>query len=148
MEGEWCCSPSSGLGVSTSYLLTGLRFPLNSFCRGLLHRLGIRPNQLNPNGWRTVVAMQVLWHEALEGDCLITVDEFLYCYKPSEIKKSAGFYQFSSRGFYYSLIKVVARPTGFGNKNFLLFLENGLGTQLLWVVPPSHLLPADRKSVV
>ena len=105
MEGEWCCSPSSDLGVYTSYLLTSLRFPLNSFCRGLLHGLGIRSNQLNPNGWRTVVAMQVLWHEALEGDCPITMDEFLYCYKPSEIKKSAGFYQFSSRGSYYSLIK-------------------------------------------
>ena len=49
--------------------------------------------------------MQVLWREALEGDCPITVDEFLYYYKPSEIKKSAGFYQFSSRGSYYSLIK-------------------------------------------
>ena len=87
MEGEWCCSPSSGLGVYTSYLLTGLRFPLNSFCRGLLHKLGIGPNQLNLNGWRTVVAMQVLWCEALEGDYPITVDEFLYCYKPSEIKR-------------------------------------------------------------
>ena len=43
-EGEWCCSPSSGLGVYTSYLLAGLRFPLNSFCRGLLRRLGIGPN--------------------------------------------------------------------------------------------------------
>ena len=32
-EGEWCCSPSSGLGIYTSYLLAGLRFPLNSFCR-------------------------------------------------------------------------------------------------------------------
>ena len=60
IEGEWCCSPSSGLGVYTSYLLASLRFPLNSFCRGLLHRLGIGPNQLNPNGWRTVVVMQVL----------------------------------------------------------------------------------------
>ena len=58
-EGEWCCSPSSGLGVYTSYLLAGLRFPLNSFCRGLLHRLDIGPNQLNHNGWRTIVAMQV-----------------------------------------------------------------------------------------
>ena len=27
IEGEWCCSPSSGLGVYTSYLLAGLRFP-------------------------------------------------------------------------------------------------------------------------
>ena len=57
IEGEWCCSPSSALGVYTSYLLVGFRFPLNSFCRGFLHRLGIGPNQLNPNGWRTVVAM-------------------------------------------------------------------------------------------
>ena len=58
--GEWCCSPSFGLGVYTSYLLAGLRFPLNSFCRDLFQRLGIGPNQLNPNGWRTIVAMQVL----------------------------------------------------------------------------------------
>ena len=56
--GEWCCSHSSGLGVYTSYLLAGLRFPLNSFCRDLFQRLGIGPNQLNPNGWRTIVAMQ------------------------------------------------------------------------------------------
>ena len=86
-EGEWCCSPSSSLAVYTSYLLVGLRFPLNSFCRGLLHRLGIRPNQLNPNGWRTIVAMQVLWREALEGNHPITVEKFLYCNKPSKILK-------------------------------------------------------------
>ena len=36
-EGKWCCSFSSGFGVYTSYLLAGLRFPLNSFCRGLFH---------------------------------------------------------------------------------------------------------------
>ena len=67
--GEWCCSPSSGFGLYTSYLLAGLRFLLNSFCRGLFHRLGIGPNQLNLNGWRTIVAMQVLWHEVLKGNC-------------------------------------------------------------------------------
>ena len=104
-EREWCYSPSSGLGVYTSYLLAGLRFPLNSFCRALLHRLGIGPNQLNPNGWRMIVAIQVLWREALKGNCPIIVDEFLYCYKPSKIKKFASFYQFSSKGPYFSLIK-------------------------------------------
>ena len=36
--GEWCCSHSSGLGVYTSYLLAGLRFPLNSFYRDLFQR--------------------------------------------------------------------------------------------------------------
>ena len=92
----WCIYP---------YLLAGLRFPLNSFCRGLFHRLGIGLNQLNPNGWRTIVVMQVLWCETLGGKCPITVDEFLYYYKPSEIKQSAGFYQFSYRGPQFSLIK-------------------------------------------
>ena len=48
-KGEWCCSPFSLFGVYTSYLLAGFRFPLNSFCRSLFHRLGIGPNQLNPN---------------------------------------------------------------------------------------------------
>ena len=43
-EGEWCCSPSSSFGVYISYLLAGLRFPLNSFCRNLFHRLGSGPN--------------------------------------------------------------------------------------------------------
>ena len=49
--------------------------------------------------------MQVLWREMLKGNCPITVDKFLYRYKPSEIKKSAGFYRFSFRGPHFSLIK-------------------------------------------
>ena len=49
-RGESCCSPFSGFSVYTSYLLASLRFPLNSFCRSLFHKLGIGPNQLNPNG--------------------------------------------------------------------------------------------------
>ena len=110
-EGEWCCSPSFGLGVYTSYLLSSLRFPLNSFCKGLLHKLGIGPNQLNLNGWRTIVAIQVLWHEALEGNHPIIVDEFLYCYKPSGIKKkTTSFCQFSSKSSQISLIKGRSLP--------------------------------------
>ena len=59
-RGEWCYSHLSSFDVYTSYLLVGLMFPLNYFCRSLFHRLDIGPNQLNPNGWRTIVAMQVL----------------------------------------------------------------------------------------
>ena len=91
-EGEWCCSPFSSLGVYTSYLLVGLKFLLNSFCKGLLHRLGSGPNQFNPKDWGTIITIQVLWCEALEGNRPITVDEFLYYYKSSGIKKFASFY--------------------------------------------------------
>ena len=125
--GKWCCSPSFGLGVYTSYLLAGLRFPLNSFCRDLFQRLGIGPNQLNPTGWRMIVAMQVLWREALEGNRPITMDEFLYGYKPSEIKKSASFYQFSSRGSYYSLIKGRSSSDRFWKQEFFIISGNWTG---------------------
>ena len=111
----------------SSYLLAGLRFPLNSFCRGLFHRLGIGPNQLNPNGWRMVVAMQMLWREALERNCPITVDEFLFCYKPSEIKRSVGFYQFSSRGSYYSLIKDRSSSDRLWKTEFFIISRNWAG---------------------
>ena len=71
--------------------------------------------------------MQVLWHEALEGNCLITVDEFLYCYKPSEIKKSASFYQFLSRGSYYSLIKGCNLFDRLWKKEFFIIFRNWAG---------------------
>ena len=54
--------------------------------------------QLNSNAWRLIVSMQILWREVFEGDCPLTMDEFLYCYKPSEINQSLGFYQFIAKG--------------------------------------------------
>ena len=42
--------------------------------------------------------MQILWKEVFGRDCPLTVDEFLYCYKPSKINQSLGFYQFTARG--------------------------------------------------
>ena len=103
---EWCYTPNSpAVGIYKAYLLEGLRLALNAFARELLHRLGIGANQLNPNGWRTIMAMQVLWREAFDGNCPLTVDKFLYCYKPSKISQSIGFYQFSVRGSNCRLIR-------------------------------------------
>ena len=42
------------------------------------------------------------------GNRPLTVDEFLYCYKPSEINQSNGFYQFTARGNDCRLIKSLA----------------------------------------
>ena len=103
--GEWCCQPRFGIGIYKAYLLGGLRLPLNSFARELLTRLGLGVFQFNPNAWRLVVSMQVLWREVFEGNYPLTVYEFLYYYKPSEINQSLGFYQFTARGRDYRLIK-------------------------------------------
>ena len=105
VRGEWCCQPRFGIGIYEAYLLGGLRLPLNSFARELLTRLGLGVCQFNLNAWRLIVSMQVLWREVFEGNCPFTVDKFLYCYKPSKINQSLGFYQFTARGKDYRLIK-------------------------------------------
>ena len=43
--------------------------------------------------------------KAFDGNRPFTVDEFLYCYKPSKISQSLGFYQFLARGSSCSLIR-------------------------------------------
>ena len=78
---------------------------LNAFARELLYRLGIGPNQLNPNAWKTIVSMQVSWREVFGENRPLTMDEFLYCYKPSKISQSLCFYQFSARGSNCRLIR-------------------------------------------
>ena len=42
------------------------------------------------------------------GDRPLIMDEFLFCYKPSEINQSLGFYQFAARGKDCRLIKSLA----------------------------------------
>ena len=110
IRGEWCCNPRFGIGVYEAYFLGGLRFPLNAFARELLVRLGLGVYQFNPNAWRLVLSMQILWKEVFGGNRPFTVDEFLYCYKPSEISHSDGFYQFTARGNDCRLIKSLASP--------------------------------------
>ena len=52
--------------------------------------------------------MQVLWNEVFWRDRPLIGDEFLFCYKPSEINQSLGFYQFTARGKDCRLIKSLA----------------------------------------
>ena len=85
--------------------------------------------------------MQVLWHEALEGNRPITVDKFLYCYKPSEIKQSAGFYQFSSRGPQFSLIRGHSSSDKLWKKEFFFIFGNWAGDPIDVNKPPFLFLP-------
>ena len=89
---ELCCTSNSRVGIYETYLLGGLKLPLNAFAREILHRLDVGPNQLNPNAWRIIVSMQVLWREVFDGNRPLTVNEFLYRYKPFKICQCLGFY--------------------------------------------------------
>ena len=83
VRGEWYCNPYFGIGVYEAYFLGGFRLPLNTFSRELLVRIGLGICQFNPNAWRLIISMQILWREVFGGDRPLTVDEFLFCYKPS-----------------------------------------------------------------
>ena len=106
--GEWCCNPRFRIDVYEAYFLGGFRLPLNTFARELLVRLGLGICQFNPNAWRLIISMQILWTEVFRGDRPLTVDEFLYYYKPFEISQFEGFYQFTAKGNDCRLIKSLA----------------------------------------
>ena len=55
------------------------------------------------------------------------MDEFLYCYKLSEIKQSAGFYQFLSKGPQFSLMKGCSSFDRLWKKEFFFISGNWVG---------------------
>ena len=90
-----------GVGVYERVLKAGLRFPLSSLHRELLKYLGLFVSQIFPNAWRVFI---VLYGAMSNGARMLTVQEFLHCYRPDEIDKSRGMYSFIPKK---SFLKVI-----------------------------------------
>ena len=93
-----------GVGVYEQMLKVGLRFPLNTLHRELFKCLGLSVNQVSPNAWRIFIAMEILYGAMSDGARSLIVREFLHCYRPDEIDKSRGVYNFVPRS---PLLKVI-----------------------------------------
>ena len=138
VRGGWCCNPHFGIGVYEAYLLGGLRFPLNAFTRELLVKLGLGVCQFNPNAWRFIISMQILWREVFGGYRPLTVDEFLYCYKPSKIHQSPSFYQFTARARDCRPMKSLASSDRKWKTEF--FFISSFWAGILWTLAGIHLV--------
>ena len=87
-------------------MTAGLRFPVQPFIKELLDFLSLAPGQVASNGWRVIISSMVMWRECSDGLDDIIVEEFLYCFEPSQIAASLSFWTFRNRD---NLVKLVER---------------------------------------
>ncbi|KAK9232014.1 hypothetical protein WN943_022256 [Citrus x changshan-huyou] len=84
-------------GYVTLYLESfkyGLRCPLQPYFARILNGLNLAPGQLNPNGWRVLSGLFILWDRCCQGEP--TVDEVKHLYQLKSSPKDAGWYYFQS----------------------------------------------------
>jgi hypothetical protein len=85
---ERACSHAKDVTFYESTMMAGLRFPIQQFIRELLDFLSLAPGQVAPNGWRVIISSMVMWRECSDGLDDITMEEFIYCFEPSQIATS------------------------------------------------------------
>lgn len=77
---EWACTPSGGeICLYEGSFKAGLRLPFPPFVRELLQYYHLSPGQLQPNSWRIIACLIVLW--AICGNGNLTLREFQTMYK-------------------------------------------------------------------
>lgn len=85
---------SSDMGFYETAFIAELSLPLSSLCRQLATYMGIFVSHIAPNAWRIFIVVKVLWCQLSGVHWSLTLKKFFYCYKPQEIPRSKGFYNF------------------------------------------------------
>ena len=81
-----CCPKYDGdIAFYEADFRAGLRFPIPPFVRELLDYLSLASRQVGQNGWQTIISCMVMWRVSSNGQEDLSVDEFLFCYKPCQI---------------------------------------------------------------
>ncbi|KAH9704334.1 hypothetical protein KPL70_011414 [Citrus sinensis] len=122
----------------------GLRCPLQPYFARILNGLNLAPGQLNPNGWRVLSGLFILWDKCCQSEPTVDVVKHLYQLKSSP--KDAGWYYFQSST--KTRKPITDLPTGGGgNWKKKFFFAGGPWGQVAQVdgqdfrVPPRFVVP-------
>ncbi|KAL9434026.1 hypothetical protein AB3S75_028791 [Citrus x aurantiifolia] len=122
----------------------GLRCPLQPYFARILNGLNLAPGQLNPNGWRVLSGLFILWDRCCQSEP--TVDEVKHLYQLKSSPKDAGWYYFQSST--KSRKPITGLPTGGGGtwrrKFFFAGGPWGQVAQINWKdcrIPPRFTVP-------
>ena len=85
------------VGVYEQMFKVGSRLPLSALHCRVLQYLGLAVTQIAPNAWRIFFGAEVLYRVLSKGRCQLTMEEYFHCYRPFEIIKSRGIYNFLPR---------------------------------------------------
>ncbi|KAL9453153.1 hypothetical protein AB3S75_008866 [Citrus x aurantiifolia] len=124
----------------------GLRCPLQPYFARILNGLNLAPGQLNPNGWRVLSGLFILWDRCCQSEP--TVDEVKHLYQLKSSPKDAGWDYFQSST--KSRKPITDLPTGGGgNWKRKFFFSGGPWGQVAQVdgkdfrVPPRFVVPGS-----
>ena len=97
-ENKKCYSGrTADVGMYDAMFAVGLRLSLTALHRQLVDYLGMSISQIAPNAWRTFIGAEILWGSLSGGNRQLTLDEFVYCYRPHHISSSKETYHFAVR---------------------------------------------------
>ncbi|KAL9417504.1 hypothetical protein AB3S75_040477 [Citrus x aurantiifolia] len=122
-----------------------MRCPLQPYFARILNELNLAPDQLNPNGWRVLSGLFILWDRCCQSEP--TVDEVKHLYQLKSSPKDAGWYYFQSTT--KTRKPITDLPTGgggIGRKNS--FFAGGPWGQVAQIdekdyhVPPRFVVPS------
>ncbi|KAL9450580.1 hypothetical protein AB3S75_012332 [Citrus x aurantiifolia] len=105
----------------------------------MLSGLNLAPDQLNPNGWRVLSGLFILWDRCYQ--CEPTVDEVKHMYQLKSGPKDAGWYYFMSSTKTRKLITDL--PTGGGgNWKKKFFFAGGPWGQVAQIDGKNYRVPS------
>ena len=112
---------ANDIGVYKQMFKVGFRLPLSALHHRLLQYLGLAVSQIAPNAWRIFLGAEVLYGVLTKGRRQLTMEEFFHCYRPFEIGKFRGIYNFLPKKL--SLRLVYKTPDSNRNWNWYFFIQ-------------------------